>query len=175
MHQDMQQNKLIAAIIVVATLAAGFNSPAQAEADEFSPADLALIRNYTLTTDFLEKWQAMNQDPQVIPCNLNALNLDAETIDERAKEYDSRPGVHASLATNGLTAREVVLATTNIAVAGLQFLKEKKSWLDDGDPLPVSAANVRFYEEHADELRQIKQSARERSRENRGKGARCPD
>ncbi|MEP7247896.1 MAG: hypothetical protein ABI885_29995 [Gammaproteobacteria bacterium] len=173
----MQPKQLFSALISIAALTAGFNSPARADADEFSPADLALIRSYTLSTDFLEKWKAMNQDPQVLPCNLNALSLDAETIDERAKEYDARPGVHASLVVHDLTAREVVLATTNIAVAGLQALREKMSWLDDDgdDPLPVSAASVEFYRQHADEIRQLKNIASKRSRENRGKGARCPD
>jgi len=173
----MQPDRLIAALIVAATFAAFFNSPVRAEADEFSPEDLALIKNYTLTTDFLAKWKAMNQDPQVVPCNLDALTLNAETVDERAREYDARPGVHASLAAHGLTAREVVLATTSLAVAGLQVVRERYSWLpdDEEDPLPVSAANVQFYREHDAELRQLKQMTRQRSRENRGKGVRCPE
>ena len=172
----MQPNRLIATLIVAATFAAVFSSSAHAEADEFSPADLALIKNYTLTAEFLSKWKAMNQDPQVLPCNLDALTLNAETVDERAKEYDARPGVHASLEAHGLTAREVVLATTSLAVAGLQVVRERYSWLpDDGeDPLPVSAANVQFHREHDAELREIKQLTRQRSRENRGKGVRCP-
>ena len=173
----MRSHKLIVAGIFLVTFATGFNSSARAEADEFSAEDLALIKNYTLTTEFLEKWTAMNRDPEVAPCNLNALSLDAETIDERAKEYDARPGVHASLTTNGLTAREVVLATTSLAVTGLQVVREKYSWLadDKDDPLPVSAANVQFYRAHAAELSQLKDIARQRSRESRGKGVRCPD
>jgi len=172
----MRFNQHLAAVILVATFAAGFNSPARADAEEYSPADLATIKSYTLTTDFLEKWTAMNQDPNVLACHVDALTLRAETIDDRAKEYEARPGVHAALAAHGLTARDVVLGTTNIAVAGLQALREKRSWLDDDSaPLPVSAANVQFYREHDAELRQLNEISRQRSREDRRKKkARCP-
>lgn len=172
----MQTKRSFPSLIFIATLAAGFSSQARAEADEFSAADLERIRSYTLSTDFLQKWTAMNQDPAVLPCNLDALSLRTATIEERATEYAARPGVQASLVTHGLTAREVVLATTNIAVAGLQALKERMSWLDDAEdePLPVSAANVAFYRSHADDIRQVRNIAKQRSRENRGKKSQCP-
>jgi hypothetical protein len=166
----------LAAIILVATFAAGFNSPARAAEDEpqkeFSDADLALIKNYPLTTEFVQKWTQMNHDPKVLGCHLYALDLTAETIDLRAKEYEARPGIGDSLAAHGLNARDVVLGTTSIAVTSLEFLRGKFSWLADTDnsaPMPTSAANVQFYRDHEREFKQLYDISEKRRREDRRK------
>jgi hypothetical protein len=174
----MRSIKHLATIILLATFTAGFNSPARAAEDEdefereFSDADLALIKNYPLTTEFVQKWTQMNQDPKVLGCHLDALTLTADTIDLRAEEFDARPGIHDSLAAHGLNAREVVLGTTSIAVTSLEFLRGKFSWLADTDnsaPMPTTAANVQFYRDHQQEFKQLMKIGEKRKREDRRK------
>ena len=173
----MRSTRLLAGIILIATCIVGFNSSAWAEEEkDFSPEDMALIKSFTLTTDFLQKWKAMNQDTNVLGCNVYALNLTAETIEDRAKEYDARPGVHASLVSHNLTAREVVLGTTTLAVASLQMLREKFKWMasEDDAPMPVTEANVKFVRDHYDEVSQLDQLVRKNRDARHPKGA-CPE
>lgn len=171
----MRFTRYLATLILATVFIAGFDSPAHAEAEEFSAEDLALIKSFPLTTDFLQKWTAVNQDTTVLSCNVYALNLTAETIDDRAKEYDARPGVHAVLANNGLTAREVVLGTTTLAVVGLQVLREKFKWLDDdAEQLPVNETNVKFYWDHYEEIRKLDKMVQKHRVAKRPKGADCP-
>jgi len=154
----------------------GFNSSARAEEEkDFSPEDMALIRSFTLTPDFLQKWKAMNQDTNVLGCNVYALDLTAETIEDRAREYDARPGVHASLVSHDLSAREVVLGTTTLAVASLQMLREKFKWLGSGEdaPMPVTEGNVKFVRDHYEEVSELDKLVRKNRDAKSPKGA-CP-
>ncbi len=172
----MLLNRSLAVAILATALTLGSTTPARA-ADQLSAADLAAFRNYTLTTGFLDKWKAINEDPKAPQCNLTTLTLHAKTLDGMVREYDARPGMHAYLASHGLTAREVVLALSNLTAAGIQDLREKHPGIAQGTTsLPVSAANMAFYRQHGDELHQFMQHlAQQRLHANGGVGTACPE
>jgi hypothetical protein len=172
----MLPNRSLAAAALAAVLTLLFTAPAGA-ASQPSAADLAAFRNYTLTTGFLDKWKAIAQDPKAPQCNLTTLTLHSSTLDGMTREYDARPGIHAYLASHGLTAREVILALSTLTAAGVQDLREKHPELAQGSTnQPVSAANMAFYRAHRDELHQFMQRlAQQRLHANGGTGTACPE
>lgn len=168
----MLPNRYLAAALLAATLAFASLSPARADSNQPSAADLAAFRSYTLTSGFLDKWKAIAADPKAPQCNLTTLTLHEKSLDGMVREYDARPGVHAYLASRGLTAREVILATSTMTAAAIQDVREKHPELAQGMTTrqPVSAANMAFYREHRDELHQFMQRiAQQRLHENGGK------
>jgi hypothetical protein len=174
--QDMLRKQLL----VAALLATAFFVGATAHADSAQPSatDVAAFRNYTLTTSFLEKWKAVAEDPKAPQCNLTTLTLHGKSLDAMVREYDQRPGVHASLESHGLTAREVILATSTLTAAGIQDVREKHPGIaaQGISAQSVSAANMAFYRAHHDELHQLMQRiAQQRLHAEGGKGTVCPD
>jgi hypothetical protein len=75
-----------------------------------------------------------------------------------------------------LTAREVVLGTTTLAVASLQMLREKFAWLGSGEdaPMPVTEDNVKFVRDHYEEVSELDQLVRKNRDARHPKGA-CPE
>jgi len=174
----MLRKRLLVAALSATAFFVGANMSARADAEQPSAADLAAFRNYSLTTSFLQKWEAVAQDPKAPQCNLTTLTLHAKALDALVREYDQRPGVHASLESHGLTAREVILATSTLTAAAIQDMREKHPGIaaQGISAQPVSAANMAFYRAHHDELHQIMQRvAQQRLRAEGGKGSVCPE
>ena len=98
----MRINSLFASSLLAAALSMGIGSPAIAKPGN-SAADVAAIHDYTLTTGFLEKWEAIATDPAAPSCSLMTLNLHGDSLNEMIANYDARPGNHAYLSSHGLS------------------------------------------------------------------------
>src|SRR4051794_37662297 len=76
--RDMRVTPQFSAVLLLATFVIVFTSPVRADTEQASPADVAAVRSYTLTSGFLEKWKAVAEDPKAPACNLTTLTLRSE-------------------------------------------------------------------------------------------------
>ena len=78
------------------------------------------------------------------------------TLDQAAAQYDAQPGVHAMLASHGLTAKEIFLGMTTLMAAAAQDLNQAHPGMvkTSGAAAHVSAANMAFFESHKQAIRQ---------------------
>ncbi|MBN8923871.1 MAG: hypothetical protein BGP10_08365 [Rhodanobacter sp. 68-29] len=141
-------------------------------------------QGFTLTDGFLAKYQAVETDSIKDPCQLSpvkVLGLTGEgagkaTIDQMAARYDAQPGVHAMLASHGVTAKEMILGTVTLMSAAIQELKQQHPGMVQGNgaALQISAANMAFYQSHKQAIRQFNmQIAQQQLRANGGKLPPC--
>ncbi|MFM0160167.1 hypothetical protein [Paraburkholderia sediminicola] len=111
---------MLATLLVVAIGQSAFAADAQRGP---SAADLASLRNYPLTSGFLEKWLTIAADPKAPVKSLNqggkAMSLDAMTA-----TLDSRPGITAYLASQGLTGHDYVLGGSALMMATFEDMRQ---------------------------------------------------
>lgn len=161
------------ALLLSATSGAAF------AADAPSAADIAAMRSFTLDETFLQHYMDASDDIARDPCRLGMIDLlkggDSFTsIDQAAAHYDAQPGVHAMLASHDLTAREMVLGMMTLTSAAVQDMRKQHPQAMAEGSLPVSSANMAFYEAHKAQIHQHMQSvAREQLKANGGKLPAC--
>ena len=120
-----------------------------------------------------------NDDIARDPCRLGMVDLlkhgdTCGSIDQAAAHYDAQPGVHAMLASHDLTAREMVLGMMTLTGAAMQDLRRQHPQAMAEGGMPVSAANMAFYEAHKAQLHQHMQAvAREQLKAHGGKLPAC--
>lgn len=171
----MRRIMLPALLTLLITAASG---PALA-ADAPSAADIAAIRGFTLNDTFLQHYLDASDDIAHDPCQLGMVDLlkgnDAfNSIDQAAAHYDAQPGVHAMLGRHELTAREMILGMMTLTSAAAQDMRRQHPQAMVQGGLPVSAANMAFYDAHKAQIRQHMQSiGREQLQANGGKLPAC--
>lgn len=149
-----------------------------------SAADIAAIKNFKLTTDFLHKWEAYEEDAAKHPCELSPIiamkPVDGKprTLDQIVAAFDAQPGVHAALAKEGLTAHEALVGMFTLMGATMQEMTERYPGMMKarhmGQAPMVSAENMAFYRKHEDELhRHQMKIGREEFKLNHGKFPAC--
>ena len=154
---------------------------AQAAETNASATDHAAYQNYRLTMDFVDKWIAVQLDPNTPACGLLFYNFPEESsLAEMTKILDARPGVTAALAKHDLTAREALLGSLGILAARLQALEESSpsSADDESDReknnFKVSAANMAFIRQHGTAIHQsMAKAGQQLLRANGGKLPKC--
>jgi len=156
------------------TTALAFGSTATAQS---APQGDSAVPEYTLTTDFVDKWEAVANDPSAPICNLMTMNLKSTTAQAAIAEYDARPGNHAYLASHGLSARDMVLGTATLAAAAMQEMQGQHPEMGAGKPVrQVSAQNMAFYQSHKDGIHEVMQQAgKARMQRNGGKLPNCAE
>lgn len=144
-----------------------------------SAADLSALKNFKLSSSFLEKYEAYEEQAAEDPCNLSPLfalqsdDDDTRTLDQTVAAFDARPGVHAALAQHGLNARELILGMTAMIGAAAHDMAQKhpemvETGKNSANAL-VSPENLAFYRAHKDEFhRHQAQLGRESLKRNGG-------
>jgi hypothetical protein len=140
------------------------------------------LEGFTLTDGFLAKYQAAEADIAKNPCGLGPMKVmglaneraGKMTLDQAAAQYDAQPGVHAMLASHGLTAKEMFLGMTTLMAAAAQDLNQAHPGMvkTSGAAAHVSAANMAFFESHKQAIRQY--SMRIGEQQLRANGGRMP-
>lgn len=162
------------ALCLVATVPAACAAPSSGGAD---------AQGFTLTSDFLARYQAAELDIAKDPCRLGFVKLmglggeDASqlSLDQAAARYDAQPGVRAMLARHGLTAKTMLLGTRTLLMAGVQDMRQAHPGVvEGGNGAQVSAANLAFYRAHKQAIRQFgMQLGQQQLRANGGKLPDC--
>lgn len=151
---------LLVATALATTLSFTCLRTASAQSAQPSAADAQTLHDYTLTDAFLAKWEAIMADPNKPTCSLMTLDLRGNSLDERIAEYDARPGNHAYLSRQGLTARDMVLGSTVMALSGMQEMSTSAPGMTEGQAgLQVSAQNMAFHRSHKEEVMKTMQKA----------------
>lgn len=171
----MRLTSLLAGTALTVTLALTFSTRALALPAEHSAADIATVHDYTLTSSFLDKWEAISKDPNAPACTLMTLNLHGDSLSEAISEYDARPGNHNYLASHGLTSRDMILGTSALAAAAMQEMQAKHPEFVKGNAARlVSPQNMAFYQGHKDEIHSLMQKVgKARLSQNGGKLPDC--
>ena len=154
---------------------------------QVSSADSATLQGFTLDDAFLGKWKAVQTDAAKDPCHLDAMrvlkggmghNGQPQSLSQMASAYDAQPGVHAMLASHGLTATEYMAGVITLFSAGVQQLAAqhpdmvKKGYISSASN--VSPANMAYYNAHKDEIHQFSQQlAQQRLQQSGGKMPTC--
>lgn len=131
-----------------------------------STADIAAYRNFKLTDEFFDRYMAVEDDIAKDPCRLGMIGMLAGeyknmSLDEAAAHWDTKPGVHAMLASHDITAKQMILGFGTLMSAAFQDLAQKYPKMSDGNGPQVSEANMAFYRSHKAEIRKF---SRERMR-----------
>ncbi|HUA79448.1 MAG TPA: hypothetical protein VL997_03685 [Dyella sp.] len=162
---------------------AAFSQPVFASSTPASGIDTTTLRNFSLDTTFLSKWKAVQTDALKDPCHLDAMftlmkmTHDGQkySVDQVASGYDAQPGVHAMLASHGITARDYLAGVMTLFAAGKQEMAEEHPGMVKKTGFQVSEANLAFYRQHKDEIHQFSQQTGEQMlRQNGGKMPTCP-
>lgn len=170
---------LLSLAAVVPALAA---APSAADKAQMQ-AELAEFRDFKLTPEFIHRREAYMEAAAKDPCKYSLLGVLNESqgkqhtsIDQMAAHYDAKPGVHALLERNDLTARDMVLGTYTLMGAALQDLAKKHPEMVEGNAsgFEVSSANMAVYHKYKDEMHQHRQKiAQQELKQNGGKLPAC--
>jgi hypothetical protein len=154
------------------------------EGSKSASADMAEMQNFRLTDDFLQRYQAYEDEAAEKPCELSPIVLlgndddQDRSLGETAAAFDARPGVHAALQRHGLTARELILGMGTLMGAAIHEIAAKHPDMVEKGEIKmngsISPANMAFYEAHKDALqRHNRQRAQEQLKKNGGKLPAC--
>jgi hypothetical protein len=144
--------------------------------------DVAAFQNFTLSDSFIAKYQAVETDIGKDPCGLSPMKVMAQanggktTLSEAAAQYDAQPGVHAMLASHGLTAKDMFLGMSTLMAAAAQDLNQAHPGMVNatGAASQVSPANIAFYQSHKQALHQFHmQLAKQQMQASGGKMPSC--
>lgn len=169
---------VLASVISIAC----FSQPTLASPGAPSGADVAALQSFSLDSAFLDKWKAVQTDAAKDPCNLDAMHTlmkmerggQKQSIDQVASEYDAQPGVHAMLASHGITARDYMTGVMTLFAAGMQEMAQEHPGMVKKTSFQVSPANMAFYREHKDEIHQFsQQTGQQMLHQNGGKLSTC--
>ncbi|HKR76481.1 MAG TPA: hypothetical protein VJR95_07420 [Rhodanobacter sp.] len=159
------------ALCLVATV------PAACAASSSGGAD---PQGFTLTDSFLAKYQAAELDIAKDPCRLGFFKLMGSegshlTLEQAAARYDAQPGVHAMLASHGLTAHDMLTGVATLTAAAMQEMKAKHpGMVQTSGATQVSEANMGFYRSHKDAIHQFAMRVgQQQLRANGGKMPEC--
>jgi hypothetical protein len=155
MHKTTTSHRLVAAWGLALALATGVPAihAQQLPGQALSPADKALVRNYTLTEAAVAKANAIERDAGAHHVDLKIFNGNTQSIDAAATQLDARPGAHALLAAHGLSARELVLAALATAGAMMTVRLAGTPYASKLDSSQVNTANVQFVRQHMAEFK----------------------
>ncbi len=160
---DMLSSALLATTLTFAAVLTAQAAPPP------SGADIAALRDFTLSGDFLDKWKAVQMDAVKDPCNLGVMSIlsqdenDSRSFDQLVASYDARPGVHAMLSRHGLTAHDYLAGALTLVSAGIQDIAQQhpemvsKGYIKNESGFTVSDANMAFYRQHKTDIRQLMQ------------------
>jgi hypothetical protein len=151
--------------------------PAACSASSSGGAD---PQGFTLTDGFLAKYQAAELDIAKDPCRLGFFKLmghdgSGMTLDQAAAQYDAQPGVHAMLASHGLTARDMLTGMGVLMAAAAQDMNSRHpGMVEVQGGHPVSGANLAFYRSHRQAMQQFnRQLGQQQLRANGGRLPAC--
>ncbi|MXO66361.1 hypothetical protein [Altericroceibacterium endophyticum] len=143
---------------------------------------LAAIRDFRLTEDFLTRYQAFSDEAAERPCALSPAMPsgsgadEARSIEEAAERFAARPGVQEALDRHGLTAREML---TGMMILVSAAAKDTMSQIpgaeihSDTDRI-VSPENMEFYQKHKDAYqRHVEEVAAQQMAQNGGQIPEC--
>ena len=166
---DSRRHVLTLGLAVAATLFSTLAGPRIALAQDpgFSDADQKALASYQITTEKLDKLNAINKklaaalkdDPQIGKELAAGKGMEAgSSLEAGAAQFEKTlPHTAAIIKAGGLETREYLLATGAVMIAGMgaQFKKASPT-----QPLPdfVSAANVEFAEKNPDALEEFKKN-----------------
>ena len=157
---------MLATLVVVAIGQPAFAADAQRGP---SAADLASLRNYPLTSGFLEKWLTIAADPKAPVKSLDLTSLNqggkAMSLDAMTATLDSRPGITAYLASQGLTGHDYVLGGSALMMATFEDMRQQHPEMSSNGAAGVSMtspANLAFYRQHKKEIHLAMQAAGQR-------------
>lgn len=179
----MRENTLIKARnLSLACAIAGSLLAATAHAD--AAQDVAAFQNFQLTDAFIAKYQAVETDTAKDVCKLSPFKVlmqanadkDKIALDQVAAQYDAQPGVHAMLASHGMTAKDMILGMFTLMSAAAQDLNRTHPGMvqTTGAAAHVSAANMDYYHQHKDALHAFqKQLGQQELHANGGKLPAC--
>lgn len=129
-----------------------------ASASEIS--DVATVRAFKLTPEFMHKWQAYEAAAAKRPCQLSPLlafkkaDGASMSLDQVIQAFAAQPGVSAELSKVGLTARQAILGLSVLTGAAMQEMAARYPQMagqgDTGSAAVVSPANAAFYRKHRD-------------------------
>lgn len=143
---------LFAALILFAAL------PAFAQA--FTDSDQRALTQYTLSTDFLTRCDAVVHDVQQKKVPVGDSMVGEGGLDQMAARLDAMPDMHAILAAHKMTAREYLIGSVVLvrAIMAANMLDDPQQAPDVGDD-PTLLGNVTFYRVHRDEIEKMMKSA----------------
>lgn len=151
----MRLNPGLATALLALSLATAVPASHAASA---SAADMAALQHFTLTDDFLGRYLAVQKDIAKDPCRLGMISLlkgRERSLEQAAAAYDAQPGVHAMLASHGLTARKAIMGMSVLMAAAMQDLSAQHPGMVQGGGMAVSPANMAFYRAHKARIRQF--------------------
>jgi len=164
-----------------ATSAAG---NAQAASDGNRAADLSAMENFQLSDDFIKKYQGYEDEAAKNPCELSPMlamrgaGAENRSLTETIRVFDARPGVHAALERNGLTARDLLLGMGVLVGAAAQEMVQQHPELAKNGTISIngkiSPANMAVYQRNKDALlRHQRELGRAQLQANGGKLPAC--
>ncbi|HEX7814591.1 hypothetical protein [Dyella sp.] len=158
-------------LCLAATVPAACAAPSSGGADP---------QGFTLTDSFLARYQAAELDIAKDPCRLGFFKLmggDSAglTLDQAATRYDAQPGVHAMLASHGLTAHDMLTGVGTLMAAAAQDENTRHpGTFEVKGGHRVSEANMAFYRSHKQAMQQYnRQLGQEQLRANGGRLPAC--
>lgn len=114
-----------------------------------TPADRAVVQQYTLTEDSFRKLLDTAKDAKTNKVQIRILDPNAHSLDETAAHLDASPDVHALLTRHGLTAREFLLG--EYALLGAEFAVKYGNQAGF-DASMANPSNIALYRKHEAEI-----------------------
>jgi hypothetical protein len=116
--------------------------------------DVAALKNFTLTEDYLHRWMAAKKEAAnkgislrpVAPAQMRSNDGDMPPLSKMIEHVDHQPGAHGLLARHDMTARQYVLGSMALMISSLTVLAGAQ-----GDTL--NQDNVDFVRAHEEELK----------------------
>ncbi|MEJ2631067.1 MAG: hypothetical protein P8011_03540 [Acidihalobacter sp.] len=168
----------LSVLVLAVLVSAAVNTASASEA-----GDMAALKGFKLTPEFIRKWQAYEEAAAKRPCQLSPLvafgkaDNASSSLEQTIKAFDAQPGVHAELKKVGLTARETILGISVLMAAAMQEMVSRYPSMagqGDGPGAVLSASNKAFYHKHKDELHRFQRKlGREMMQKNGGRMPSC--
>lgn len=116
--------------------------------------DMAALKNFTLTENYLHRWMAVKNEAPMKGISLQLFSPGQmrsnagrmPSLSKMVEHVDHQPGAHDLLAGHNMTARQYVLGSMSLMVSELTVLAGAK-----GDTL--NQANIDFVRAHKNEIK----------------------
>lgn len=135
---------------------------AMAQGQMLTPADQVEIATFTLTTDVLQRMQAVTTEGKAMKTKHAALDMSkVHSLDDMATQMVAvDPRIKPLLAKHGFTAHQFVVANLALINAVMAAnAQNNPEMAGQGDKSTYNAANVAFYEAHRDAINTMMQQA----------------
>ncbi len=147
--------RLLSGVAFAAALVLSTSTAALAKSSDISPADLAVLKSYTLSMDKINGMQAAMDDAKKsgMAEKMHTIGDNAQSLAQMEANAKAMPGAMAIFAKHGLTAHDAVVLPLAMMDAGMCVAYPSAA---AGLADRVSPAQIAFYKQHQAELKKVK-------------------